>query len=58
MRTRQIRKTKIQEYNELDDHQVNDPENTVDVLPMPYSLIDEILNETILFKLNLKMHEI
>ena len=24
---------------------------------MPYSLIDEILNETILFKLNLKMHE-
>lgn len=58
MRTRQIRKTKIQEYNELDDNQINDPENAVDVLPMPYSLIDEILNETILFKLNLKMHEI
>ena len=57
MRTRQIKKTKIQEYNELDDNQINDPENAVDVLPMPYS-IDEILNKTLLFQLNLKMHEI
>lgn len=57
MRTRQIRKTKIQEYNELDDNQINDPENAVDVLPMPYS-IDEILNKTLLFQLTLKMHEI
>ena len=40
------------------DPQANDPDNLEDRLPMPYSLINDVLNETILFQLNLKMHEI
>lgn len=40
----------------LIDPHANDPDNLEDKLPMPYSLINEVLNETILFQLNLKMH--
>ena len=58
MRTRQLKKTKVPEYDVLDDNDVNNPDNALDILPLPYSIIDEVLNETILFQLNLKMHEI
>ena len=40
MRTRQLKKSKIPEYDVLDDNTVNNPDNAVDVLPLPYSLID------------------
>ena len=42
----------------LNDATINNPLNQDDLLPMPYCLIDEVLQETIILQLNLKMHEI
>ena len=49
-------KVKAREEGELEDVRMNDPENADDVLPQPYALIDEILQETVLFRLGLRMH--
>ena len=35
------------------DFSANDPDNIEDILPFPYSMIVEVLNETILHKLSL-----
>ena len=51
-------KVKVREESELEDVRMNDPENADDVLPQPYALIDKILQETVLFRLGLRMHEI
>lgn len=40
MRTRQLKKTKIPEHDILDDVNINNPDNQLDYLPMPYSMID------------------
>ena len=40
------------------DFSANDPDNIEDILPFPYSMIVEVLNETILHKLSLEMHHI
>lgn len=37
---------------------INDPQRREDHLPFPYSMIDEVLQETILYQLNLKMYDI
>lgn len=37
----------------LADSTANDPENIEDPLPYPYSLVVDVLNETILHRLNL-----
>lgn len=42
----------------LIDININDPENREDKLPFPYSMINDVLNETIIYQLNLQMHEI
>ncbi len=42
----------------LVDININDPENREDKLPFPYSMINDVLNETIIYQLNLQMHEI
>lgn len=42
----------------LVDININDPENREDKLPFPYSMINDVLNETIIYHLNLQMHEI
>jgi hypothetical protein len=52
------RKLKIPEDKALFDSSINNPDNKEDILPMPYSLINEVLNETFLHELNLKLHEI
>lgn len=50
--------SKLAEPDPLLDHATNDPENRSDRLPFPYSMIDDVLNETIIYQLNLRMHEI
>ena len=43
---------------ELDQWDICDPENREDILPQPYGLISNVLEETIFHKLGLAMYEI
>jgi hypothetical protein len=43
---------------DLNEWEICNPDNREDVLPQPYRLINEVLNETILYRLNLSMYEI
>lgn len=43
---------------DLNEWQICNPDNREDSLPQPYKLINEVLNETIMYKLNLSMFEI
>jgi hypothetical protein len=51
-------KTKVANPDPLADYQTNDPENREDKLPFPYSMIADVLQETVIYQLNLKMHQI
>lgn len=48
----------IKNKDPLTDFSANDPDNIDDVLPFPYSMIADVLNETILHNLSLEMHHI
>lgn len=43
---------------DLNEWGICNPDNREDVLPQPYRLISEVLGETILYQLSLKMFEI